>query len=232
MFKKLFILTAMIMLFSFIGCSQENESAKSPKGPSDSDNVQFLEKETKDMVECEWFEWFSGYNTNRQPIVLKHSDKNAVFECTVDKGNFVFFNNHSYPDKFIKSLILKSGDGLPFSITTPDGKIPDFSGFPGFEEFGWWTDEDGFCWWPYEFSPIYGFWVRDDEIKQAFVEIILKIDNNIIGYTVIEIYSPDGYGIGFKARVLKSALFPEIDGKYQNVTKEHVKTIIEKIKNK
>ena len=151
------------------------------------------------------------------------------FECTVDKGHFVSWRNVDGRQhiEFFKSFVLKSGDGVPFPVwpVLPDEKAP------GFDYRYRLLNEDGFSWWPYEIGQ-YPSPTLDLELRQAFVEIILKFDNNIIGYAVVEIYTPDGYGQTFLARVLKSALFPKIDGEYQNVTQEYVKTIIERIKNK
>ena len=225
MLKKLCILMAVIMSFALVGCS---ESDKFAGQRGSDDDMQFIERETEDMVDCLWFIWEVAANTNMNPIILKHSDENAIFECTVDKGHFVFtgyVNGKRYVEYF-KSLVLKSGDGLPFPIGPDDGSCcqpyPD-----GVHRCG----IDGFVWWPYEIGPYPGPSL-DREIRQAFVEIVLKIDNNIIGYAVVEIYSADEYGHEFMARVLKSALFPKIDGEYQNVTQEYVKTIIQRIKNK
>jgi len=229
MLKKLFILIVMIMPVLFAGCSQNNESEKHPR----VGEGEFLEIETEDMVECSWFYWASDMSENMRPIVLKHSDENAIFECTVDKGNFIFERHANerpyYYLEYVKSFVLKSGDGLPFPIGPDDGSCchpyPD-----GFHQCG----IDGFCWWPYEIGQE-GIPSMDWEIRQAFVEIVLKIDNNIIGYAVVEIfktYQPDTNYSSFRARVLRSALFPKIDGEYQDVTQEYVKTIIERIKNK
>ena len=231
MLKKLLILMAMIMLVSFAGCGKDDESSKSKDGDNDP---QFVERETEDMVDCSWFRWDAGDSLNMQAIFLKHSDENAIFECTVDKGHFVFWRGYNDNEKqhieFFKSLVLKSGDGVPFPVwpVLPDEKAPEFDYRYRL------LNEDGFSWWPYEIGPYPGP-SRDREIKQAFVEIVLKIDNNIAGYAVVEIfetYQPDTNYSYFLARVLKSALFPKIDSEYQNVTQEYVKTVIERIKNK
>lgn len=75
-------------------------------------------------------------------------------------------------------------------------------------------------------------WMPENGMKaeRAFVDIILKNDGNIIGYAVIEIYPNNPLGSTFLARTLKSAFFPKVDGKFQNVAENQVKTIIEKIK--
>jgi hypothetical protein len=66
-----------------------------------------------------------------------------------------------------------------------------------------------------------------------FIEIVLKLGKNIIGYAVVDIiqrYENIGE-FQWDALVLKSVLFPQADGKYQNVSEEYVKTAIEKVKS-
>ena len=63
--------------------------------------------------------------------------------------------------------------------------------------------------------------------EYVIIEIILKIDKNIIGYAVVEV-SRDSFI--YTGRLLKSVFIPVVDGKYQNVTEEQVKTAIDKIK--
>jgi hypothetical protein len=67
----------------------------------------------------------------------------------------------------------------------------------------------------------------------------VKKDGIIIGYAVVEIYGDDFLLIDpspypgpmlFYARTLKSAIFPMIDGEYQNITDEQVKYMMDKIK--
>ena len=68
-------------------------------------------------------------------------------------------------------------------------------------------------------------------VDQAFIEIVLKLEQNIIGYVVIKanttITTPRSPCPLF---ILKSVLFPQIDGKYQNVSEEYVNAAIEKVK--
>jgi len=61
-------------------------------------------------------------------------------------------------------------------------------------------------------------------LSHAFIEIVLKSEQNIIGYVVIEA------GVTRKAVILKSVLFPQINGKYQSISEEYVKSEIEKVK--
>ena len=61
-------------------------------------------------------------------------------------------------------------------------------------------------------------------VNDAIIEIVLKLEANIVGYVVIEVKN------GISSNLIKSVLFPQIDSKYQNVSEEYVKTAIEKAK--
>ena len=76
-----------------------------------------------------------------------------------------------------------------------------------------------------------GVWVGPFIYEQTFVEIVVKLEQNIIGYIVIKAYGDiDKYDNPIRAVILKSVLFPQIGGKYQNISEEYVKTEIEKVK--
>jgi hypothetical protein len=64
-----------------------------------------------------------------------------------------------------------------------------------------------------------------------FIEIVLKLGKNIIGYAVIDVLQRNNRERLWDALVLKSVLFPQLGGKYQNVSEEYVKTAIEKVKS-
>jgi len=70
----------------------------------------------------------------------------------------------------------------------------------------------------------------DEIIQHAFVDIILKVEDNIIGYAVIEIIPTTP--LAYMASVLKSAFFPKVQGEYQTITGEQIANIVEQIKNK
>lgn len=62
------------------------------------------------------------------------------------------------------------------------------------------------------------------ESDQVFVDIILRADEHIIGYAVIEILDIDGRGgYVYHTSMLKSVSFPKIEGEYQKVSEEYVK---------
>jgi len=63
--------------------------------------------------------------------------------------------------------------------------------------------------------------------RQAFIEIVLKVEQNNIGYVVSEINVSANE---VSNSVIKSVLFPRINGKYQNISEEYIKTKIEKVK--
>lgn len=67
---------------------------------------------------------------------------------------------------------------------------------------------------------------------QVFVDVIVRADNYIVGYAVIEIRDV-GHEKKFtyNTRMLKSVSFPQIDGHFQKVSEKYVKEQIELIHN-
>lgn len=57
--------------------------------------------------------------------------------------------------------------------------------------------------------------------NHAFIDIVVKIGDNIVGYAVIEVLSTTSV-YAHLARTLKSAIFPKIDGEYQIITENQV----------
>ncbi|MCL2798636.1 MAG: leucine-rich repeat domain-containing protein [Firmicutes bacterium] len=64
-------------------------------------------------------------------------------------------------------------------------------------------------------------------VEPAFIDIILKIGDNIIGYTVFEIL---GSRPSFSGRLIRSVLFPQVGDEYQEVSEEYAKASIENVK--
>lgn len=148
----------------------------------ESIDMGIYEIEVDDMVDCTKFHYSAIMSSLGYPIELQNSDENAVFECIVNKGSFI------YSDE-VKTITVKSG-----------------------ESFYWRNTDD----------------TNKDE--RIFVEVFLRSDNNIIGYALVEIYQysePHAY----KAKLLKSAFLPQIDGEYQQITHEQVKAVIEQAKS-
>ncbi len=64
---------------------------------------------------------------------------------------------------------------------------------------------------------------KDELIDLAYIDVIVKVENNIIGYAVIKITDPEGSFQTYIAEIIKSVAFPKINGKYQMVTQSQVK---------
>ena len=64
----------------------------------------------------------------------------------------------------------------------------------------------------------------------AYIDIVIKEEDNIIGYVVIEAVEKKDKSGFFSPRVLKSALFPQIDGQYQRISQQQVLALIDKVK--
>jgi len=142
--------------------------------------VRIIEVEIDDMIELHT--WYPTSGIPNNVIVVKYSDENAVFECTVDNGQLWLFGPY-----WEKILNVKPNNSFR------------------------WMAEKG-------------------NAEQAFIDIILRMDNKIIGYSVIEVYGLKNRSDSHSARILKAALFPKVNGEYQNATEEYVKAAIEKIK--
>jgi len=73
------------------------------------------------------------------------------------------------------------------------------------------------------------YWYADEIIEKAFIEIIVRIDNSIVGYAVIKITENNSH-VDHTATVLKSAIFAKVNDEYQDITTEQIKNKINRIK--
>ena len=64
----------------------------------------------------------------------------------------------------------------------------------------------------------------------AYMDVLIKIDNKIIGYIVIDMNQINS--TYYKSNILVSKIFPKINGEYQNVPLDYVLERIQNIKNK
>lgn len=82
------------------------------------------------------------------------------------------------------------------------------------------ADEE-ICWSPYN---------KEENIihKNGFIDVIAKIENNIVGYAVIEIelFEDEVYN----GNVLLSKIFPKIDGEYQDISLKYIEIKMNSIK--
>ena len=72
------------------------------------------------------------------------------------------------------------------------------------------------------------YYPEEYPIRQDFMDIIVQDGEHIVGYAVIKI--TETAKCTFSPKLLKSILFPRIDGKHQAVEREKVEEVIENIK--
>jgi hypothetical protein len=68
------------------------------------------------------------------------------------------------------------------------------------------------------------------ETGGIFIEFIVRAENNIVGYAVMEIISVDYESAIFGIELRDSAYFPKVDGEYQNVTQKYLEERIQSAK--
>ena len=179
------------------GNIQQSEAKQANDNNQGDDNDQGKPKEPEikepavTEIEAELMEIQPGAMSSAWSVVItmKHPDENVVFNCTVDGGDLINFQEQI----LTKSINVNSGDSAMWVFYVHKG--PHF---------------------PY-----------------AFAEIILMKEQNFIGYAVIYInIEVANTGLGFtRPVILKSVLFPQINGKYQNVSEEYIRAEIERIKD-
>lgn len=71
--------------------------------------------------------------------------------------------------------------------------------------------------------------------SEAYINIIIREEENIIGYAVVQIYTndmEDEPAQNYSAKLLKSVSFPMINGTYQKITSEYIATEMEEVKER
>ena len=75
-------------------------------------------------------------------------------------------------------------------------------------------------------KPGHGFyWQKNvsDEIEQAYIDLVWKVGEHIVGYAVVEIYHDTAVtAYVYRARRIKCVSYPKIDGEYQSITQEQI----------
>ena len=64
-------------------------------------------------------------------------------------------------------------------------------------------------------------------IERIHLDIIVRADDNIVGYAVLEMICTNVDMCIFNAVLVDSGYFPKVDGEFQNVTEEYVRELIE-----
>ena len=138
----------------------------------------------EEMVELSVWHFTSGVANNL--ITVKHSDANAIFEISVDKGNL-----WTTGARYLQTVTVNNGDTVRW----------------------------------HEFDQELGY----QYIELAYADIIVKVDDNIVGYAVVKITKVDN-SLSYDAEIIKSSTFPKVDGQYQKVTQKQVEAKIKAAK--
>lgn len=128
----------------------------------------------------------------------------TAIELNVDRGQFLLWDT-----------AIRFSDG---NFTT-SGKGPGSGGID-FVGNTYTMDDQGWIFW----SPL-----AEGIVESATIDYRIREGNHIIGYGVIGISSKDGY---YSAKLLLSAGFPKVDGKYQKVTENKLQEMREEIVEK
>ena len=174
--------------------------------------------------------WDNSYSSHWKgmPLLLSIQDDlypgmDITLECSVSDGSM---RHDPLPsDKYLV-------DDLKYSayLKKYDGYLGDHCFVNNHKKLYWhpWTtvfDEES-----------HSFWYEMDFLgAQAFLDIIIRADCQIVGYAVIEFYAdldrflPNWGYEKFYARVLKTVSFPKVGGRYQNVSKEYVDSQFQQI---
>ena len=68
--------------------------------------------------------------------------------------------------------------------------------------------------------------------SEAYISVIIREEENIIGYAVVQIYTNDMENApaqNYSAKLLKSVSFPTVNGTYQSITPEYITSEINKV---
>ena len=66
------------------------------------------------------------------------------------------------------------------------------------------------------------------EIQGVYLNVIIKADGKIIGYTVLEMVCTNVDLHLFQVALIDSCYFPKVEGKYQNISEEYVQELMNK----
>ena len=69
------------------------------------------------------------------------------------------------------------------------------------------------------------------EIKLAYVDVIVRVGDDIVGYAVIKISQHAESTLSYDAKVVKSIVFPKVAGEYQKVSQKQIEAKIKAAKD-
>ena len=163
--KGLVAAVCVVLLLSFVAlCACETD----------------IVEEDAELVELTTWRFTSGVPNNL--IEVKHSDPNAKFQLTADKGEFY-----------------EGGGEWSQTVMRNNGELAT--------------------------------WQSTWEVELAYVDVVVKVDDNIVGYVVIKIMQDEVYIADYHAEVVKSVAFPKVDGQYQKISQKQVDKKIQAAKD-
>jgi len=135
---------------------------------------------------------------------------------------------------------MQEGAGITFEIKVNEGTLLQQPGWPVDNQwkqsvlFDHFTAENGkiFYWKP----GIYWFDENDEmhydrnEVDFVYVDIIVRENENIVGFAVVKIWMVDEASLSYRPTVIKNVRYPMADGKYQNVSLNAVQNDIVRAK--
>jgi hypothetical protein len=168
-----------------------------------------FEEAEAELVEVN-FDLIPYSNVQHAEVIMTYPDENVVFDCNADKG--VLTANRT-PMNDLKDTA-KNVSILP-------GEYLWLNDVEKMKYIRWHNCEIG------EDGSVHYLDLYPD--YSDFIEIVLKREENIIGYAVVKVFYVQS-DIAYNADLLKSVLFLQAGGEYQDVTEEYVKAAIEKVK--
>lgn len=77
-------------------------------------------------------------------------------------------------------------------------------------------------------TTVYWHSVDDADTQKAYIKITLWVEEHIAGYAVIAVRK-DGSSLDYRAELSKCAVFPKLDGAYQDITQEQADGLIAEV---
>lgn len=172
-------------------------------------------------------------------------DGDIMTELPIDE-EIIMQEGIEVPLNYNWSLAMSSRPGIPLKLSTPEYPDLIFEVLVDGGELLFWgagdikylgssykAENDSTIYWTSMTQTEEGDFELYTE-NEAYINIIMREEKNIVGYAVVEIYKgglEDEPSHTYYAKLLKSTSFPKVNGKYQNVSSEYVASEAERIKS-
>lgn len=199
--RILILLIALVFSFGLVGCNNDNQSKK--------EEYEQLSRRV----------FVKTLNTQDEEIIGENEVQNEMIEEKYDEMINIPLDYYDFT--------MSSVSGIPLILYYPNNKAI-FKCIINSGSFKYDSQESN----RNAYSGELVFWCPNESkesTNKAYVDIIVKEDNYIVGYAVIEITKDNA--ITFVPKLLKASIFPKQNGEYQNITETQVKMLINSIKN-